>query len=238
MASPRFEIPFVFKTDVSIEGLGAILSQVQENGRLHPVAYASRALSQSEKKYGITELETLAIVWSVSHFCMVTKSQYSYHSSAVQVVLQNPNANGKHARWWSKVYGRGIADPKIMYQAGRENINADALSRCSQQPAPTMTNAEIEFHASVTNATSDCTIADLLQVDPTNVVSHPHSFAEEQWKDKRVNEMILFLETVVMRSDLAREHSSLFRAGYSTSWTPDTTSTTKLPFQATSGRES
>ena len=35
---------------------------------LHPVAYASRSLSPQEKRYAITELETLAVVWAVSHF--------------------------------------------------------------------------------------------------------------------------------------------------------------------------
>ena len=42
-------------------GLGAILSQFQEDKRLHPVAYASRALSDQEKRYTNTELETLAV---------------------------------------------------------------------------------------------------------------------------------------------------------------------------------
>ena len=35
---------------------------------MHPVAYASRSLSPQEERYAITELEILAVVWSVSHF--------------------------------------------------------------------------------------------------------------------------------------------------------------------------
>ena len=45
-------------------GLGAVLSQIQDDGRIHPVAYASRALSQPETNYRITDLETLAVVWA------------------------------------------------------------------------------------------------------------------------------------------------------------------------------
>jgi len=67
LAYPRFDRNFTLKTDASIQGLGAVLSQVQDDGRLHPVAYLSRALSESEKNYGITELETLAVVWALSH---------------------------------------------------------------------------------------------------------------------------------------------------------------------------
>ena len=68
------------ETDASIQGLGAVLSQLQADGKLHPVAYASQALNKAEKNYGITELETLAIVWAVSHFhltCMVIKLLFS-----------------------------------------------------------------------------------------------------------------------------------------------------------------
>jgi len=50
------------------QGLGAFFSQVQDDGKLHPVAYASRALNPSEKNYSVTELETLAVVWAVTHF--------------------------------------------------------------------------------------------------------------------------------------------------------------------------
>ena len=58
----RFHKPFTLETDASIQGLGAILSQVQNDGYLHPLAYASRSLSHSEKNYVITELEALAVV--------------------------------------------------------------------------------------------------------------------------------------------------------------------------------
>lgn len=61
---------FVLKTNTSLKGLGAVLSQGLEDQILHPVAYASRVLSAAEKNYSITdlELETLAVVWAISHF--------------------------------------------------------------------------------------------------------------------------------------------------------------------------
>ena len=53
LAYPAFDKDFVLETDASIDGIGAVLSQVQQDGCLHPVAFASRSLSSSERNYGI-----------------------------------------------------------------------------------------------------------------------------------------------------------------------------------------
>jgi len=41
LAYPNFNKDFILETDASKQGLGAILSQYQDDKRLHPVAYAS-----------------------------------------------------------------------------------------------------------------------------------------------------------------------------------------------------
>ena len=41
LAFADFKKPFLLETDASIEGLGAVLSQKQDDGWYHPVAYAS-----------------------------------------------------------------------------------------------------------------------------------------------------------------------------------------------------
>ena len=58
LAHPKFgdSEGFVLETDASYVGLGAILSQKQEDGEIHPIAYASRSLDSHEKNYGIYEL--------------------------------------------------------------------------------------------------------------------------------------------------------------------------------------
>ena len=49
-------------SDENIQGLGAVLEQEQEDGKLHPIACASRTLSKIEWTYGITKLKTLGVV--------------------------------------------------------------------------------------------------------------------------------------------------------------------------------
>ena len=59
---------FVLQTDASQVGLGAVLS-VLSDGEEWPVAYYSRKLQPRERKYSTTELEGLAVVAAVHHFC-------------------------------------------------------------------------------------------------------------------------------------------------------------------------
>ena len=106
LAYPSLDQAFIVETDASILGLGAVLSQLQQDGFCHPVAYASRSLTAAERNYGITELETHAVVWAMSHFRSYLYSQdvtvYTDHS-AVKAILNAPSPTGKHARWWTKV---------------------------------------------------------------------------------------------------------------------------------------
>ena len=60
---------FLLEMDASREGLGAVLSQKQEDGWFHPVAYGSWALTMHEKDYLSTKLEFLALKWGITeHF--------------------------------------------------------------------------------------------------------------------------------------------------------------------------
>ena len=66
---PDFDKPFLLETDASKEGLGAVLSQKQGDGRYHPVTFGSCSLTSSEKNYHSSKLEFLALKWSImEHF--------------------------------------------------------------------------------------------------------------------------------------------------------------------------
>ena len=133
LAFPLFDRGFTLDTDASGVGLGAVLSQKQDDDTLRPIAFASRSLQPHEKNYGVTELEALGVVWAVKYFrhylyghqCDV----YTDHK-ALKSLLNTPHPSGKLARW-------GLAlqevDLTIHYRPGHKNENADALSRSPKE---------------------------------------------------------------------------------------------------------
>ena len=70
LAFPDFDKSFLLETDVSKEGLGAVLSQKQDDGCYHPVAFGSRTLTCHLSRTIISsKLEFLALKWSgTEHF--------------------------------------------------------------------------------------------------------------------------------------------------------------------------
>ena len=94
LVHPDFSKPFIVDSDASQVALGGVCSQLDEHGREHPVAYASRNLSPSERNYATTKREGLGVYWAV---CRAFK-QYTYgapfilrtdHSSLTSIYAVN-----------------------------------------------------------------------------------------------------------------------------------------------------
>ena len=147
---------------------------------------------------------TLAVVWACSHFHAYLYGHdvvvYTDHS-AVKAILETPSQSGKHARWWSKVYGSGVRSLHITYRAGKDNMNADALSRNPQLPAPVKDtgDAEVQVAAVTSDNTQELEIAELLGVAPAAPISG--DFAGEQCKDPVMADIITIMESGVLPAD-------------------------------------
>ena len=97
LAFAKYTKPFLLKTDASKDGLGAVLHQKHMDGRYHPVAFGSRALTPHEKNYHSMKLEFLALKWAVTeHF----KEYLPYQPFLVKTdnnpltyIMMTPNLN-------------------------------------------------------------------------------------------------------------------------------------------------
>jgi len=68
---PRYDKPFIIRTDASYQGIGGVLLQLYNDEVEHPVFYISHSLHKSELNYPITELEGTA-----AYFCINKFKQY------------------------------------------------------------------------------------------------------------------------------------------------------------------
>ena len=193
LSYPQSDREYVLETDASVMGLGAVLSQLQEDQKLHPVAYASRALSSSEKNYGITDLETLAVVWAMSHFRSYVYGQdvtVITDHSAVRPILQKPTSGGKHVRWWLKIQDCGARTLEVKYRPGRENSKADALSRNPTGEA--VEEEELPLLGLIISDSSDA---------PPGTAQPVIDLNSEQRKDPYLFQVIQYLESGILPDD-------------------------------------
>ena len=146
MAYPDFNLEFLLFTDACDYGIGSVLSQIQD-GVEKPIAYASRQLKPSEKKYATVEKEALAVVFSIKHFRHYlldkTFTVISDHRPLQWLENQKDN-NGRLGRWAILLAGTNY---KIKYRPGRIHQNADCLSRLRVSYVR-IENSEIDIWAS------------------------------------------------------------------------------------------
>lgn len=110
-------------------GLGAALYQEQD-GELHAIAYASRGLSYSEKRYPAYKLEFLALKWAV----VVKFNDYLYENVFTVITDNNPltyilKSAKLDAISYCWLAALSTFDFNIKYRAGKSNQDADGLSR-------------------------------------------------------------------------------------------------------------
>jgi len=131
LAHPDFDQPFILSTDASLDGIGAVLSQVPVGeDKARPVAFASKSLSRSQTRYPAHRLEFLALKWAVcekfSHWLKGHKFTVWTDNNPLTYIMTKPRLDACEQRWVSKLSPYSF---DIRHVPGRLNVVADALSR-------------------------------------------------------------------------------------------------------------
>jgi len=121
----------VLETDASDYAIGACISQLGKDRKLHPIAFHSRKMIPAETNYDIHDKELLAVVTALQEWRVYLEgSKYP-----VKVLTDHKNLtwftttkvlNRRQVRWAEILASYNF---QIHYQKGSENGRADALSR-------------------------------------------------------------------------------------------------------------
>ena len=128
--------------------------------------------------------------------------------SAVKAILEAPSLNGKHACWWTEVYGSGIRNIQVYHRAGSVNANADALSHNPHLHAPAEGIAVAEVQVTLISTSESVQLGDmdvegLLDFPPHEEIPVPADFRTEQKKDPHLKDLIFY----ILQGDLS-EHQN------------------------------
>ena len=123
---------FVLDMDASLFAVGGVLSQLQEDREV-VIAYASRSLRLSQRRYCTTCREMLAAVVMCTHFWWYLRGgQFTLRTdhSSLRWLQRFRNGDGMLARWYLLL---GQFSVTFEYRPGSQHANADGMSRqCGQ----------------------------------------------------------------------------------------------------------
>ncbi|KRZ76144.1 Retrovirus-related Pol polyprotein from transposon [Trichinella papuae] len=157
LSHPHFDRPFLLDVDASEDALGAVLSQLNHQGLPVVIAYASRSLSQPERKYCATRREMLVLVWATRHF-----RPYLYGRKFTARTDHNAKFREPEGQVARSLERLAEYEFEVVHRPGQQHRNTDALSR------------RVCKHCGAMNPTADAQVA-AMTLGPTGRI--------QEWQD-------------------------------------------------------
>ena len=121
--------------DASTDGLGATLEQEQPDGSIRPIVYISRATTlANEQNWTPMELEAGCVVSSIRRLCCYLFSVFFLNFTnheCLQHISKIGESKPRIQRWMDFLLAYNY---RLSYRRGRDNANADFLSRLPIPP--------------------------------------------------------------------------------------------------------
>ncbi|XP_053686710.1 uncharacterized protein K02A2.6-like [Sabethes cyaneus] len=123
----------ILYTDASPNALGAVLAQKSSDRSSRIISFASKALTETEKKYAQNQREALAAVWAVEYFSYFLLGRYFVlrtDAAGITFILNRHRENSKRALTRADGWALRLTpyNYDVEYVRGRDNI-ADPSSR-------------------------------------------------------------------------------------------------------------
>ena len=191
----------IVAADASQYGIGAVLLQVDSHGNRRPISYASRSLSDTEKRYAVIEKEALASIWACEKF-----NDYLLGRPFQLETDHRPLVPLLSSTDYSKLPPRILRFrlrmmkycPKVVYVQGIHQKTADTLSRAPTEKPTLEEEVKVEEVESekemllkrlpVSNQKLQ-TIREAQEEDA--ICSEVKSFVEKGWPPIRPNQPLL-----------------------------------------------
>lgn len=130
-ARPVTDVEWTIYCDASQTAIGGFLV-ADQHGQKRAIDFASRPLHAKEKSLKTEELETLAVLYALRCFKATTLGR------PIRVYTDNMSTRNSFAQLSKSLIGRGhgaidasCLDVTIFHVPGKQNVVADALSRCT-----------------------------------------------------------------------------------------------------------
>ncbi|CAM6094694.1 unnamed protein product [Calypogeia fissa] len=109
--------------------IGVVLSQLDEDGRDHPIYFASRQMSAPEKNYSGTDREALGVIYACKkfrHYLLGYKVIFHTDHNSLKYMVNKPDLTGRIARWMLLLQEFNY---EVVVRPGKGHANADFFSR-------------------------------------------------------------------------------------------------------------
>lgn len=189
--------PIVLSVDASSVGLGGVL--LQDN---KPIAYCSKALTETEKGYSQIEKECLAILFGCTHFhqylCGQSFTVETDHKPLVPIFEKT--LSKCPIRLQRIRLGLQPFNFRLVYKPGKELVIADHLSRSHVKSTEHEYELEIETHVSMLTKTLNVTDHKLTEIKEKSLIDkeiqNVLKYVKVGWPEKRTEVEIVVSKTI------------------------------------------